>query len=101
MTVLGHFVVAAFNFFSIKNRLKGYSPGQLVFGHYMILPIKYTADWELLRQWKQAQINKDNILENSKRVDHDYKVGDKVMIANNAAFIYETLYNRPFEITKC
>ena len=23
------------------------------------------------------------------------------MIANNAAFIYETLYNRPFEITKC
>ena len=71
MTVLGHFVVAAFNFFSIKNRLKGYSPGQLVFGHYMILPIKYTADWELIRQKNQTQKNKDNIRKKSKLVNHD------------------------------
>ena len=30
------------------------------------------------------QINKDNIRENSKRVDYDYKVGNKVMPVNNA-----------------
>ena len=32
----------------------------------------------------QAQIIKDNIHKNSKRVDHEYKVGDKVMLDNNA-----------------
>ena len=36
------------------------------------------------------QINKDNIGKNNKRVDHDYKVEDKVMLANNAACKYET-----------
>ena len=32
------------------------------------------------------QINKDRIRKNSKRVDHNYKVGDKFMLNNNAAF---------------
>ena len=36
------------------------------------------------------QINKDNIRKNNKTFDHDYKVGDKVMLANNAAYKYET-----------
>ena len=40
-----------------KNRLKGYSPGQLVSGHDMILPIKHTANWELIRQRKQVKPN--------------------------------------------
>ena len=43
------------------------------------------VDWELIHQRKQTQINKYNICENNKRVDHDYKVGDKVMLNNNAA----------------
>ena len=33
--------VAAFAIFSTTNRLKGYSPGQLVFGCDMIIPIKH------------------------------------------------------------
>ena len=36
-----------------------------------------------------------------KRVDHDYKVGDKVMINNHAAYNYETTYRGPFVITQC
>ena len=67
------------------NRLKGYSIGQLLFGRDMILPIKHKVDWELIRQQKQMQINKDNIHKNNKRVDHDYKVGYKVVLNNHAA----------------
>ena len=50
----------------------------------MILPIKHKVDWELTRHQKQTQINKDNIRKNGKLVEHDYKVGDKVMLNNNA-----------------
>ena len=56
----------------------------------MILPIKHKVDWELICQQKQTQISKDNIRKNIKRVDHDYKVGDKVILNNNADFKYET-----------
>ena len=47
-------------------------------------------------QIKQIQINKDNIHKNIKILYHKYKVGDKFMIDNNAAYKYETPYNRPF-----
>ena len=32
------------------------------------------------------QINKDNICKNNKIVDHDYKVRDKFMLNNHAAY---------------
>ena len=44
-----------------KNRIKGYSTGQLIFVRDMILPIKHTMYWELIREKNQTQINKDNI----------------------------------------
>ena len=47
------------------------------------------------------QINKDNIRENNKIVDHDYKFRYKILITNNAAYKYETPYNGPFVITQC
>ena len=40
------------------------SPGQLVFGRDMILPIKFKADWALITQQKQETINKSNRAEN-------------------------------------
>ena len=58
-------------------------------------------DRELTNQRNQAQINKDNIRKNDKRVDHDYKFGDKYMSTNNATCKYETPYNRKFVITQC
>ena len=51
----------------------------------MILPIKFFMYWELIRHKNQKQINKNNIRENSKIVDQDYKFRDKVMIVNNYA----------------
>ena len=45
------------------------SPGQLVFGRYMILPINHIAKWRLINQRKQLKIDKDLILKNSTRFD--------------------------------
>ena len=57
-------------------------------------------DWVLIRQQNQTQINKDNICENENKVDQDYKVGDKFMLANNSAYKYETPHNGTFLITQ-
>ena len=55
----------------------------------MIILIKHTVDWELIRQRKQMQINKDNTRKNINRVDHEYKFGDTDMINNHTAYKYE------------
>ena len=86
---------------STNNRLKGYSPGQLIFGCDMILAIKHMVDWGLIHQHNQMQINIDNTLENKYRVNHDYKVGDKFMLIYHTAYKYETPYKIPFVITQC
>ena len=46
------------------------------------------VDWELIRQQNQTKFDKDNIRENNNKVDHDYKVRDKIMLVNSAAFKY-------------
>ena len=63
---------------------KGYSLGKLLFGCDMTLLINHTVDWGLISQKNQAQINKDDIHENSKIFDHDYQVGDKFMLNINS-----------------
>ena len=48
----------------------------------MILPIKHTLYWELMRQKNKDQINKFNTHKNLRRVDYVYTVGDKAMLSN-------------------
>ena len=91
---------AEFSIGSTKNRLKVYRPGQLLFGCDMIPPIKHKVDWELICQWNQTQINKDNIQKNRNQVDHDYKVGDKDMLNNHDSCKNVTPYIGPFLITR-
>ena len=67
----------------------------------MILPTKHKVYWELKRQKKWTQIDRDNDRENKHRVDYDYKVGDKVMLTNHTAYKYETPYKGSFAITQC
>ena len=90
---------AEFSVFSSTSRPKGCSLGQLIFGRDMILPIKHRVDWELIRQLKQTQINRDNACKNKHRVDYEYRVGDKVMLANHTAYKHETPYKVPFVVT--
>ena len=56
------------------------TPGQLVFGRDMILPIKFNADWALITQNKQNLIDASNKQENKKRIAHIYRIGDKVLL---------------------
>ena len=98
---LGILAASEFAIFSTTNRLKGYSPGQLVFGRDIIILIKHTVDWELIRQQNQTQIDKDNIREIRSRVDHDYNFLDEVMLNDHAAYKHETPYKGPFVIKKC
>ena len=58
------------------------------------------VDWGLTCQQKQMHINKDSICKNIKKVDHNYKVGDKFIIVINDAYKYVMPYNRPFGIAQ-
>ena len=55
------------------------TPMQLVFGRDAILNTKFEADWNLIKQRKQARIRSNNKRENSRRIRHHYKKGDKVL----------------------
>jgi RNase H-like domain found in reverse transcriptase/Reverse transcriptase (RNA-dependent DNA polymerase)/Integrase zinc binding domain len=59
------------------------TPSQLVFGRDAILNVKFTADWDKIRQRKQALIELNNIRENAKRKAHTYEVGNKVLVKND------------------
>jgi hypothetical protein len=71
---------AAFAIRSTFHRVLRASPAQLVFGRDMLLPVQFQADWALIHENKQRQIMKDNNRENAKRITHEYRVGDKVLL---------------------
>ena len=58
------------------------TPAQLVFSRDMLLNIKFLADWEAIRLRKQKQVDTNTARENRLRVDHDYAVGDKVLLTD-------------------
>ena len=55
------------------------SPALLVFGRDAILNTQFEADWQLIKNRKQRIINANNKRENSKRIEHNYKVDDLVL----------------------
>ena len=75
------------------------TPSQLVFGRDHILNIKYQADWKNICNQKQKLINKNNQIENKKRKEYQYAVGQKVLIKTEQSRKYGTNpYEGPFEI---
>ena len=56
------------------------SPGAAVFGRDMLFDIPYLADWTEIGRRRQQLANQNNQRENSKRVDFDYAVGQKVLL---------------------
>ena len=63
------------------------SPIQIVFGQDPILNIKHVSDWEHIRKRKQLQINHNNKRENMRRNNHQYKVGDKILVKHKKTLI--------------
>ena len=62
---------------------------QLVFGRDAILNIKHVADWEHIRQLKQFIHNHNNMRENMRRNNHQYKVGEKILVKRKKNSKYE------------
>ena len=56
------------------------SPGATIFGRYMLFDIPFVVDWKQIGEYRQSQTDRSNTRENDKRVDYDYKVGDKILI---------------------
>ena len=73
---------------------------QIVFGRYAILNIKHVADWEHIWQWKQLRINHNNKRENMQRNNHQYKVGDKILVKRKKNSKNELEFMGPFHITQ-
>ena len=73
---------------------------QLVFGREAILNIKHFSDWEHIRQRKQLRINHNNKRENMRRNNHQYKVGDKILVKRKKNSKHELEFMGPFPITK-
>jgi hypothetical protein len=61
------------------------TPGKLVFGRDTVLPIKFMADWGAIEQQRQKGMGLNNRRENASRISHDYKVGDKLLLKNQAS----------------
>ena len=55
------------------------SPGAAVIGQDMLFDIPFIADWRKIGDYRQRQTDLNNLRENEKRIDYDYKVGDKIL----------------------
>ena len=56
------------------------SPGAAVYGRDMLFDIPSIADWRKIGDYRQRQTDLNNMRENEKRIDYDYKVGDKILV---------------------
>lgn len=56
------------------------TPTQLVFGRDALLNVSFEANWQYIKERKQKLIVQNNKRENAKRTDHQYTIGDQVMV---------------------
>jgi hypothetical protein len=48
----------------------------------MLFDILFMADWRKIGERRQSLTNRGNQRKNARRIDYDYKVGDKVLVIN-------------------
>jgi len=77
------------------------TPGQLVFGRDMMLPISYQANWKLIQERKQQRINENNKRENRGRIPYEYQEGDFVLLKDDTlGKKFKVPYRGPFKILR-
>ena len=76
------------------------APGSLAFHRDMILNIPLVVDFELLRQRRQALIDKNLIRANAKCIDYDYQPGQKAYKVVHNPNKLEDRWTGPYPITK-
>ena len=88
---------------STINSSTDHTPGQLVFGTDMLFQSKIKVDWENLKAKRRRLAVYNNARENRNRIDHEYEVGDQVLITLGKREIKSKLQQPtegPYEITK-
>jgi hypothetical protein len=55
-------------------------PGAAIFGWDMLFDIPFIANWNKLGDYRQRQTDLSTECKNKKRVNYDYKVGDRVLV---------------------
>ena len=73
---------------------------QLVFGQDAILNIKHVSYWEHIWRLKQLRINHNNKQEIMRRNNHQYKIGDKILVKRKKNSKHELEFMGPFPITQ-
>ena len=56
------------------------TPGAAIFGRDMMFDIPFIADWKKIGDYRQHQSDLNNWRENQKRIEYDYKIGDKILV---------------------
>jgi hypothetical protein len=57
-------------------------PGAAIFRQDMLFDILFVADWRKIGEPRQSLTNRGHQRKNAKKIDYDYKVGDKVLVIN-------------------
>jgi hypothetical protein len=77
------------------------SPGAAIFGRNMLFNIPFIANWNKIGDYRQRQTDLNTARKNSKQVDYDFKVGDKVLLTEEGILCKaESPYSKkPWTIT--
>ncbi len=77
------------------------TPAQLVFNRDAIHNVGFQADWHYIKECKQRLIIQNNKKENMKRIPHEYKAGDLVMVLQDPNRKHgEDRYKGPYTVTQ-
>ena len=60
--------------------------GQSVFGRDMLFNLTSVVDWRVSTTANQLQVDIDNSRENTKRVTHDYAIGNQVYVETTGIY---------------
>jgi hypothetical protein len=72
--------VATYAVCSTYHTVLNTSPVAAIYGQDMLFDIPFIADWQKIGERRQHLTNHNNGRENEGRIDHDYKVGQKVLL---------------------
>ena len=63
------------------------TPGQYVFGIYVLFNLTPISDWRVVTVMKQRKVDIDNFHENEKQVRCDYAIGNLVYVKNTCIYL--------------
>jgi hypothetical protein len=76
---------AAWTICSTYNTVHKTSPGAAIFGRNMLFDILFIANWNKIGDYRQRQTDLSTARENSKQIDYDIKVGNKVLVTQEVS----------------